>query len=140
MPHKQIYDHLVEIADVILGKGASYGSDLLQVGQNTFADKFDGVYSADTIPKTFTYVIANLDKHDKQGSHWVALAKTSAATYMVYDSFGRRTTSILPDLDIKTIDTAHDAEQNTDELNCGARCIAWLIMFDLFGETVAQTI
>ena len=138
--YEQIYKHFVDVAEKLAGKGPTYGLDLEKVCTNTFGDKFSGVFAADTIPKKFIYCIANLDTHDKPGSHWVAIARTMGDEYMVYDSFGRRTTSILHDLDLKTIDTEHDAEQKDHEDNCGARCLAWLIVYDIFGADVAVTI
>ena len=56
----------------------------------------------------------------------MALARTEEDVYMAYDSFRRKTTSILPGLDLKTIDTDPDAEQKDHEDNCGARCIAYI--------------
>ena len=138
--YEQVYKHFVEVAEKLVGKGPSYGFDLEKVGTSTFGDKFMGVFAGDTVPKKFIYCITNLDPKDKPGSHWVALARTEGEVYMAYDSFGRKTTSILPDLDLKTIDTDPDAEQKDHEDNCGARCIAWLIMYDIFGPDVAATI
>jgi hypothetical protein len=63
---------------------------------------------------------------------------------MVFDSFGRRTTQIIPSLlksgNGKIKDTDYDANQKIKETNCGQKSIAWLSMFNDYGEDVAQLI
>ena len=141
--HDQIYDHFVRIVESLIGKGETYDQDLLKVGKEMFNKKFAGVFAADTIPKStnFHYCIANLDNQDEPGSHWVAMAKLPGPKkYLIYDSFGRKTSEILPELDIPHEQTEQDAEQVKSEDNCGARCLAWLIMFDMFGPDIATKI
>ena len=130
---------LRRVAEKLVGKGPSYGLDLEKVGTATFNDKFMGVFAADTIPKKFVYYRQPRPSRQARISLG-ALARTEGGVYMAYDSFGRKTVSILPGLDLKTIDTDPDAEQKDHEDNCGARCIAWLIMYDIFGPDVAVTI
>lgn len=137
---RDVYDAFLAIEEHIIGKGPAYAFDLEKIGNAQFGEKFMGVFASDNIPKKFNYCIANLDPQHLPGSHWVALARVKNNEYMVYDSFGRKTTSILPDLDLKTIDTDHDAEQAPNEDNCGARAMAWLMCFDLLGPELAQTI
>jgi hypothetical protein len=54
----------------------------------------------------------------------------------VYDSFGR-------DISLKqknNIMTEDDAEQTPKEQNCGARCVAWLVVVAVKGIKTALTI
>jgi hypothetical protein len=153
----KIYKTILTRVEKTLGSGVTYNTDLLQYGKDIFGKKFHGVYAADKLPKltkTQPYAIINLDKSAEDGSHWVALAKTSSGggerssksgdKIIFYDSFGRPNRSILPMLrdegKIKILDTEDDAEQEIVEENCGARCITFLIMFDKFGEKIALQI
>ena len=60
---------------------------------------------------------------------------------MFYDSFGRNDTEIIPNLKYsgngKIINTDDDTEQEIMEENCGARCLAWLCLYDEYGEDTA---
>jgi len=107
-------------------------SKLDGVGKHLFGDKFIGVFARDTMPKLEKgqYLIFNLDTSDKPGSHWVALTND-----LVYDSFGRDMKHVT-----QTGQTDPDAEQSKTELNCGARCIAFLAVYDTYGSKVARYI
>jgi hypothetical protein len=104
-----------------------------------FGSKFVGVFPADRIPKIKTgqYIICNLDNSNEPGSHWVSAIKIPDGLIM-YDSFGRKTNKILPSIlksgngQIK--DTDYDAEQKTEETNCGQRCCSVIWFYDLYGE------
>lgn len=138
--YQDIYERLVSVNEDLLGRGATYDSDLHDLGTEYFGQRFAGVFASDTIPlaTNFRYCIVNLDSQDKPGSHWVAIAKDKGKL-MVYDSFGRTVTDILPDLH-GAIDVDRDAEQSDQEENCGPRALAWLMMYDLFGPKVAAGI
>jgi hypothetical protein len=136
-----IYKDLLPLVEHYVGSGETSASTLAVAGTNLFGRKFAGVFAADSIPKQhFKYAIVNLDNHDEPGSHWVGLARMGNGTYMVYDSFGRDTRKILPLIQLKTIQTEPDAEQLKSEENCGARSMAWIIIFDTYGEHAAQLI
>ena len=83
-------------------------------------------------------MIVNLDNSNEPGirSHWVAITNN-----MLYDSFGRNSTVELGFTQRYT-NTDPDAEQSLQELNCSARCLAWLCVYDTAGRRpdVAQTI
>lgn len=123
-----------------IGNTTTKASDLLSFGKRLFGDKFIGVFSADTIPKMSpnTYAIVNLDNSKEPGSHWIALVKTKNEI-IVYDSYGRRTTSILPSLyqtgNGVVIESENDAEQTKKEKNCGARVLAALLIYDQYGKS-----
>jgi hypothetical protein len=136
-----IYNHFVELNESLLGPGETVDADLRKLGLHYFGYKFAGVFSSNTIPfaTNFRYCIANLDPTNKPGSHWIAIAKEKGRL-LFYDSFGRETTDILPDVHNRHQDVDHDAEQDIDEANCGQRCLAWLMMYDQFGSDIAKLI
>lgn len=141
----KINSHFVHFAEIIVGKGETSSEELEAAGSQIFKHKFAGVFAADLVPysTSFQYCIINLDKASQPGSHWVAAAKLPGGRptgYLMYDSFGRRTSEILPELPLATTDADKDPEQVTSEDNCGARCIAWLIMYDIYGHDVARSI
>jgi len=116
---------------------------LLEAGRRLLGPSFHGVYASDQVPKKFTYCITNVDTAEKPGSHWVAIAalpKNTEAKYMVYDSFGRSTSKLMPHLDLSYMDSHKDAEQSKKGDTCGARCLAWLCLCRLVGTDVAQLI
>ena len=138
----RVYKDFLKIAEACVGKGETTEQDLDSVGKAFFGDDFAGVFAVNEVPTTtqFKYAIANLDKRGEAGTHWVALANLGNDVYMVYDSYGRKKGRILPALDLPTMDTEYDAEQTTKQNNCGARCLAWLLLFDEFGAGAAQSI
>lgn len=141
MASVQIYKDLVFMVQKIIGKNTTTEHTLTAAGKHIFGDDYEGTFAIDEVPKTpFKYAIVNVDARRSGGSHWVAVAHVDNEQYMVYDSFGRKTAKLLPTLDLQTIDTEHDAEQTSKEKNCGARVLAWLMLFDSFGPQVAQTI
>lgn len=144
--HAEFYYNkfLREIAIPLVGNGVTIGADLAVVGKKLFGDKFAGVFPSNRIPPLkppALYTILNLDEHDEPGSHWIALAKDNLVVW-VYDSFGRPTQRILPDIGQKFdfFDVDADAEQLARETNCGARSLAWLMVFECFGPEVAKLI
>lgn len=141
-----IYNKILKyIVEPLVGNKTTYMSDLEKVGKKMLGQKFLGVYPSDKIPtlKNHEYAILNLDKSNESGSHWVAIAKIKNKTHF-YDSFGRKDINIIKSLKYsgngKIINTDNDAEQKKEEMNCGARCIAWLILFDKWGSTCADMI
>ena len=130
------------------GKNTTYSDQLEKICIELFGVRFKGVFASDKIPKLSSlspYCILNLDRTGEQGSHWIALAKCkNDKDAMLYDSFGRDDTIIINNLRFsgngKIIDTEPDSEQKMSQLNCGARCIAWLLVFQDLGEDFAQLI
>jgi hypothetical protein len=120
------YEVLVHVMESIVGDGETSQDTLLKAGNHVFGSSFTGVFARDKIPPKVNLAIVNLDESDQPGSHWVALARMPTGQYMVYDSFGRDPTKILPSLQMKLVSTEQDTEQHKREENCGARCLAWL--------------
>lgn len=111
---------------------------LTKIGKKMFKMKFKGVFAADQIPlmKNKEYAIINLDDSDQGGSHWIAVIKEKNKV-LIYDSFGRRTFKILPELiqsgNGVVLETENDAEQGDLEENCGQRCLVALKVYDKYG-------
>ena len=132
----------------LLGNGITYSDQLAEVCSTLFGHQFIGVFASDLVPRKMkrgSMAIVNLDDSTKPGSHWVALAKyNSSNTMLVYDSFGRKTKRILNGLlggrSEQILDTEYDAEQSVDEMNCGARCVAFLMVFKDLGPRFAKYI
>lgn len=133
---------LKNIIEPWVGNGITYGSDLSKVGSKLFQN-FKGVHPSDQIPQMRhgDSCIINLDKSNQPGSHWIALVRHKKKT-IIYDSFGRQSKLILPDVPLSIlstfIDTDTDPEQNILENNCGARCLAFLCIYYKWGVRMAM--
>lgn len=145
----RIYNKIFTLVKKEVGNKLTYGRDLDKVARVFLGSAFVGVFPSDKIPRLNSlrkYAILNLDKSNEGGSHWIAIARTegrNGKTY-VYDSFGRGHTKIIPSLALsgngRVINSDLDAEQKMHETNCGARSLAWLIVFDRYGVGVAKLI
>jgi hypothetical protein len=143
---ERMYNHyLKNKVYPLIGDKTTYSTQLLGCAKKLFHVLFKGVYPSDKIPKLndlAPYCILNLDKSNEAGSHWVALAKfPNSDDCMVYDSFGRHYKKILPSLDLSgngsIKNTDPDIEQKIKETDCGARCIAWLMVYHYHGPDYA---
>lgn len=143
------YKKALKRAVKLVGNKTTYDHQLDFAGKKLFGKRFLGVTTSDHIPETIpkdNMLIINLDSSKESGSHWVAAVKDKdTGTILVYDSFGRKTHEILPSIygnrDKEEIqDTEHDAEQKKKETNCGARCLAFLIVYDELGYDFARCI
>ena len=135
---------LIDIIYPIVGKKTTNGGDLENVCKMFLGNKFNGVYPSDMIPRLTNhkkYAILNLDDSTQGGSHWVAIAKMKN-NVMLFDSYGRKGAKIIPYLGKSgngtVINVDEDADQKINEKNCGARCIAWLLLYDLWGSKMAR--
>jgi hypothetical protein len=130
----------------LLGNDTTYLTDLYKVGKKLFGTKFIGVFPSDEIPnkiKKNHMAIVNLDTSNQGGSHWVSICKDNSNTIWVYDSFARKTYSILRSIygkGRKIKDTEHDIEQKDNESNCGSRSMAFLCVFHKLGSSYAKWI
>jgi hypothetical protein len=132
----------------LIGNKTTYLGELEGAGKKLLKVKFKGVFPSDKIPKLndlSPYCILNLDKSTESGSHWIALAKIpNSNDSVVYDSFGRDHRKIIPNLNLsgngRINNTDNDSEQEILETDCGARCLAWLMVFDKQGVDVAKLI
>ena len=83
------------------------------------------------------------------GEHWIGLARipttgkgaeARASALMHYDSFGRSHRQLFPDRWEDAVNTELDAEQDDRKTECGQRSLAWLLLFDKLGPSVAKMI
>ncbi len=151
---------LQEIIYPLVGKRITFGRDLTRAGLKLFGKNYMGTFASDQIPDSLgkdvnannvsgnspLYLITNLDDSNEPGSHWVALAFDAGTKKIwVYDSFGRKTGDILPQLakqfgknNLRMAED--DSEQHLSEDDCGARSLAFLYVFDRYGSNVARFI
>jgi len=131
------YERYLTLAERLVGNKVTLSSDLERTCRKLFGKTFKGVFPSDRIPPLTgcTCAIINVDKSNQRGSHWMAITDD-----LVYDSFGRRTHDLIRHAKLKQKDTELDAEQTESETNCGARCIAFLIVWSLYGSDVARFI
>lgn len=131
------YRRWLKFAVGVLGNGVTSGKQLQSLCSRLFKKKFVGVFPSDGIPKLKkgTCAIANVDKAGEPGTHWVALTHG-----LFYDSFGRTHTSLVAHAKLAQDDTDLDREQDYLQENCGARCVAFLIVALVYGDGVARFI
>jgi hypothetical protein len=145
-----IYNKVLrDIIEPMTGDNSTYLTQLNGVGHKLFGCKFKGVFPSDKIPKLndlAPYAILNLDTSKEPGSHWIAIAKYPHENKTImYDSFGRSDKKIIPTLKNSHNGIIYDAdstdvEQKLLETNCGARCLAFLVVYDRWGEDYAKLI
>ena len=136
---EKLYDDYLRQIEDKYGNKETDTLQLNKMGKGLFGNKYIGTFPSDKIPimKGGEYAIVNLDDSSKMGSHWVGLVKDHNNLSYVYDSFGRKTTKIIPALIqsgngiIKM--TENDAEQDKLEENCGQRCISALMVYNKYG-------
>ena len=139
----KIYNEYVNILRPYIGNDTTYADDLERKGKKIFGSRFLGVFASDQLPdiRNGQMYIANLDRSDEPGSHWIGVYAKNNKKY-VYDSFGRKSEKIISSIFSKggeIRDTEYDAEQSKQEDNCGLRSIVALYMFDEFDpELVAD--
>lgn len=126
----------------LLGNGGTFLIELDNLCKKLFGQKFAGISTSDKlIDLEFNrpYCIYNLDTSKEPGSHWIAVVLYKKNNILIYDSFGRNSKDIIPNLtnNYKYVDTEHDAEQKDKETNCGQRCISFLLLYDKYGYDLA---
>ncbi len=137
-------DYLKDIIDA-MGSKETDSAQLKAAGKTLFGSSFRGVFASDTIPnlKNNDKAIVNVDKSGQAGSHWIGLYKSSQGV-LVYDSFGRKSTSIIPSVmsggNGAVNDTEYDAEQADSQENCGQRVLAFLACCHVLGANTARYI
>ncbi len=136
-----IYSEILNKVESKLGIHTTTNIELDLFCKKIFGNRFVGTFPSDLIPNFLhngEMCILNLDKSDKPGSHWVALAKENHELFF-YDSFGRDPKSIIK-INKKLKFDKKDKEQDDDEKNCGQRCITFLIIGFYYGFETAVLI
>ena len=145
---ENVYEILLDQVEDAIGHTTTYGPSLDRLCRKLFGPRFAGVYARDTLPKKLAptsawdplrFAIVNLDESHQPGSHWVAICQLPHGRRIVYDSFGRHPSIILPG-EAGLMSTESDAEQVPAETNCGARCVTWLLIADIFGPWASLSI
>jgi hypothetical protein len=129
---KAFYEELLGDICTIMGDDKTSDLQLNQIGKSLFGRKWNGVFASNESYPSTGYSIVNLDTAGEPGSHWVAVANGN-----VYDSFGR--CGLLND---ERLTCAGDKrpDQLVREDNCGQRCLAWLLVFQVCGIEGANKI
>ena len=126
---EKVYKKTVkQIEKILKNNGITNSKQLTDVGRELFGKLYRGTFPVDKLPKLKhnECCIINLDTSGMIGSHWVSVYKYRDE-YCIYDSFGRKTTEILPSLKhLKHLDSDYDIEQQMIQQNCGQRSISWL--------------
>ena len=135
----------------LLGDHALYDGEIEKRCIELFGNKFQGVYSQDSIfAHKPGYYIFNTDLKSGSGIHWLGAVLCRKNAYL-YDSFGRDLNKVVPIL-IKNLSKKYtvkfdtkDAEQkkmykNEITKSCGAACIAFLQCVDKYGIVNAMKI
>lgn len=133
-----------------VGAGVTTDSELSRAGKRLLGRSFTGVYASDTIPpfaKTgSSYCVVNIDNHTQEGSHWLGLARRGNRVYL-YDSFGRSANEVLPNLAASCtqqggtlVAKKSKPEQTKSQEDCGARSLAWLLLFKRYGAKIATLV
>lgn len=132
---ENFYKKELKKAEKLVGNTTTYSNDLYIVCKNLFGKRFKGVFAFDKTPRRLkkgSMMIVNLDNSNEPGSHWIALCNDKRV--LIYDSFGRKKKEITPKHLVRSAKvTEKDKEQSEKETNCGARCIAFLSVFDKLG-------
>ena len=86
---RKTFNHYKKALISELGNKATEGTDLNTVGKREFGLAWAGVHPSDRVKiKPNKYYVVNVDSHDKDGSHWIALRTTKKRAYL-WDSYGR---------------------------------------------------
>lgn len=128
-----------------LPQGVTYSEQLTRLGTRMFGShRYVGTFAADQIPllKHHQSCIVNVSKSTSPdgGSHWLALVRGTGKRRYVYDSFARKGSSLIPSLKDAVNSDLSDFEQTPEEVNCGARCLAWLSVYYRLGVKKALSI
>lgn len=140
------YEHYLKMFEKILGNKATTTEQLNRTAVKVFGNKYAGTFARDLVDETTLnsktpYAIINNETSQEDGEHWVCVAYHRGKLY-AYDSYGNDILTLVPELKMyKHIENSdRDAEQVGTEANCGARCLAFLNVFDKHGKNMAMKI
>ena len=145
----QKYNVILRKVESMMGKNSTNSSQLTRVGKHFLGKEYVGTFAVDRTPilsHLKPFAIINLDRSHSKGTHWVAICYSEKQDqkknkYVVFDSFGRKSTKILSSLyRFNIVDTDYDIDQRESESNCGQRSMSWCIFYYLYGEDAALLI
>jgi hypothetical protein len=122
----------------LVGKQTTTDHSLADAGTKLLGPSFKGVFASDRLPDLpsfgTSYLVVNVDTHDRPGSHWMGIIKNGPRLYL-YDTFGRPASEIIPSLVIyadkrgmQLFSKKSVPEQAPKQTDCGARVLAWLLL------------
>lgn len=136
------YNEELRKVENMVGDGSTTNKQINAAGKKLLGRKFFGVFASDNInmlSKSLDegeYAIINTQNSSQPGMHWLALVKKSGNLVM-FDSFGRRHAKLSPEfIGLPIIDGESDVTQSFNENNCGARALAWLLLYDKYKDRV----
>jgi hypothetical protein len=133
---------LIEIRKT-LGNKAMNNIQIDDYCKRYLGKQYVGCFSQNNVPSnklpSRCMFIFNQDISTGAGIHWIACFK-QGKTYYVYDSFGRKSTSLVP-IFVKQVirsggnikDSDYSKEQSDYQEDCGERAIVFLICVRKFG-------
>lgn len=130
-----------------VGIGMTGEDTLRRAGREFFRKSFINVLASNEIPqrryqKGIGYYIINNKPRGNTGEHWLGLIMTSDGSVIVWDSFGRDIKTLMPDLWGRyhkwIVIPDKDKEQKITQEDCGARCLAFLAIYDILGRNMAM--
>lgn len=100
--------------------------------------KFNGCFMHDLYePNIKPYTIINIDNSSKMGTHWLGVFQDDKILY-VYDSFARK--NILRTFKKRMMSKGYKVvlcndqkDQKISEVDCGLRCLIWLLFINKYG-------
>ena len=154
MSNYQIVDeynkNLMYIMDALKKSGETNNIELERLGKTLFSDLFLGVFSAEKFPKYIRnnemFIINNKSSRAKEGQHWLAFIKSSknkdhTSRLYGYDSLNRDIHKLSPYFRHRRFINANcNRDESYFELNCGERCMTFLISFYKHGDKVIRLI
>ena len=111
-------------------------TEIYPIGLELLGSKFIGVYARGEIDTNIrrpygTCYILNTTARKSKGEHWLAIWHDSNNQPILFDSFARD--RILPDFQGRKTD--RDIDQEDWQNSCGQRCLAFLCVAAMKGES-----
>lgn len=109
------------------------------LSKSKIGDKFNGCFMHDIFePNNIKpYSIINIDNSSKMGTHWLGVFQDDKKLY-VYDSFARK--HILRTFKKRMMNKSYKVvlcndqkDQKNSEVDCGLRCMIWLLFINKYG-------
>tara|TARA_Y100000034_G_scaffold68846_3_gene83086 strand:- start:316 stop:807 length:492 start_codon:yes stop_codon:yes gene_type:complete len=146
--HKLYEKELKRMIKLIGHNNTTDNFELDTYGKKLFGKKYVGTHPKDLTPdlKPNQYAIINLDDSDKEGSHWVTIAKFSNGNTLFYDSFGRHSNTLGFTETYENADTSDREQQSKfigdkiEQVTCGQRSLAFLSVCNELGYNYAKLI
>ena len=134
------YEHTLMLVEDVLGSKVTTNTQLDNLGFHLFGNDYLGTFPSDKMPKYAkdrNCFILNTDssKSKNDSGHWVGFCKMNGKLYF-YDSFARPAFRLSKFWANKRLINANKLcrDQSFKESDCGARILAWIIIFMKYGE------